>query len=295
MGIGASPRFRAILEALLVTFLWSSSYILTKFGLTDIQPLTLVGLRYLIASLVLLPIALNRGEHKRITGDAWWKLAVLGFLGYTVAQGLQCVGLNYLPAITVTLILNFTPLMVMVLNVIFTGELPNRDQIAGMVLVLAGAVLFFSDRLGGYTITGVLITLVSGLGWAGYMVAGKILFREKRVSPLGNTAFAMGFGTAILSASAYMIEGLNPIPLTGWTIILWLGVVNTAAAFFMWNHALEILDAFELSVLQNTMLIQITILSMIFLGERLPPIKFIYMGLVFIGVYVVQTRGRGRN
>ena len=295
MGANASPRVRAILEALLVTFFWSSSYILTKFGLTDIQPLTLVGLRYLIASLVLLPIALNRGEHRRISGDAWWKLAVLGFLGYTVAQGLQCVGLSYLPAVTVTLILNFTPLIVMVLNLLFTGEFPKRDQVAGMVLVLVGAVLFFSDKLGGYTLTGVMITFISGLGWAGYMVAGKILFKEKRVSPLGNTAFAMGFGTAILSASAYLVEGLNPIPVSGWAIIVWLGVVNTAAAFFMWNHALETLDAFELSILQNTMLIQITILSMIFLGERLAPVKYLYMGLVFVGVYIVQTRGGDKN
>ena len=295
MGINASPRVKAILEALLVTFLWSSSYILTKFGLTDIQPLTLVGLRYLIASLVLVPIAVSRGEHGRVSEDSWWKLAVLGFLGYTVAQGLQCVGLSYLPAVAVTLILNFTPLTVMVLNILFTGEYPNRAQIAGMILVLMGAVLFFGDKLGGYTLTGVVITFVSGLGWAGYMVAGKILFREKRVSPLANTAFAMGFGTALISASAFIFEGLNPIPLTGWAIIVWLGVVNTAAAFFMWNHALETLDAFELSILQNTMLIQITILSVIFLGERLPAIKYIYMALVFIGVYIVQTRGGDSN
>jgi drug/metabolite transporter (DMT)-like permease len=295
MGAPVSPRVRAILEALLVTFLWSSSYILTKFGLTDIKPLTLVGLRYLIAALVLVPIALSRGEHQRITGDEWWKLAVLGFLGYTVAQGLQCVGLSYLPAVTVTLILNFTPLFVMILNLLFTGESPSHAQIAGMALVLIGAVLFFSDKLGGYTFTGVLLTFISGLGWAGYMVAGKILFKEKRVSPLGNTAFAMGFGTAIIVASAYLVEGLSTIPVTGWAIIIWLGVVNTAAAFFLWNHALETLDAFELSILQNTMLIQITILSMIFLGERLAPVKYLYMGLVFVGVYIVQTRGGDSN
>ncbi|MCW4014113.1 MAG: DMT family transporter, partial [Candidatus Bathyarchaeota archaeon] len=229
------------------------------------------------------------------TGKDWAKLAILGFLGYTVAQGLQCVGLSYLPAVMVTLILNFTPLVVMVLNVLLTGEYPNRDQIAGMILVLIGAVLFFSDKLGGYTLTGIVITFISGLGWAGYMVSGKLLFKEKRVSPLGNTAFAMGFGTALISASALIFERLAPIPLTGWAIIIWLGVVNTAAAFFMWNHALEVLDAFELSILQNTMLIQITILSMIFLGERLPAIKYVYMALVFVGVYVVQTRGGGNS
>ncbi|MFH1180002.1 MAG: EamA family transporter, partial [Candidatus Bathyarchaeota archaeon] len=65
MAIWVSPRVRAIVEALFVTFLWSSSYILTKFGLMDIDPLTLVGLRYLIASLVLIPLALKRKEHMK--------------------------------------------------------------------------------------------------------------------------------------------------------------------------------------------------------------------------------------
>jgi len=288
--MSVSARTKAILEALLVTFLWSSSYILTKFGLVDIQPLTLVGLRYLIASLVLVPIALMRGEHEKIEGDSWWKLGVLGFLGYTVAQGLQCIGLSYLPSVSVTLILNFTPVIVMLLNLALTGETPSREQIAGMALVLFGAYLFFSDKLGGYNLTGFIITLISGIGWAGYMVAGKLLFKEKRVSPLGNTAFAMGMGTALLSASAFLFEGLN-IPVSGWAIIVWLGVVNTALAFFLWNHALETLEAFELSVLQNTMLIQITALSVIFLGETLPFVKYVYMAIIFIGVFIVQSRG----
>jgi drug/metabolite transporter (DMT)-like permease len=293
--MSVSARTKAIFEALLVTFLWSSSYILTKFGLLDIQPLTLVGLRYMIASLVLIPVALRKSEHRKISGDAWWKLGVLGFLGYTVAQGLQCVGLFYLPSVSVTLILNFTPVTVMLLNLAFTGEAPSRDQIAGMTLVFLGAFLFFSDKLGGYNLTGFIITLVSGIGWAGYMVAGKLLFKEKRVSPLGNTAFAMGMGTVLLSASAYLFEGLKPITFSGWIIIVWLGVVNTALAFFLWNHALETLEAFELSVLQNTMLIQITILSVIFLGETLPPVKYVYMTIIFIGVFIVQFRGGDRN
>ena len=290
-----TPRTKAILEALLVTFLWSSSYILTKFGLMNIQPLTLVGIRYMIASLVLIPIALSRKEHRKLSIDSWWKLGVLGFLGYTVAQGLQCVGLFYLPSVSVTLILNFTPVTVVLLNLVFTGSVPNRTQLIGMFLVLLGAFLFFYDKIEGYNLTGFLVTLVSGIGWAGYMIAGKLLFKHKRVSPLGITAFSMGIGTVILSASAYIIEGLKPIHVSGWLIIIWLGVVNTALAFFLWNHALESLEAFELSVLQNTMLIQIPILSIIFLKETLPPIKYIYMAILFIGVLIVQLRGQVRE
>jgi drug/metabolite transporter (DMT)-like permease len=288
--MNVTPRMRATFEALLVTLLWSSSYVLTKIGLSDVPPLTLVGFRYLIASLILLPIAIRKGEHRTISRNSWWKLGLLGLLGYTIAQGLQCVGLYYLPSVSVTLILNFTPILVLVLNRVVSGGIPRKDQLAGMTLVLLAASLFFRDQIIEYNLQGFVFTFISGIGWAGYMVAGKILFKSTEVSALGNTAFSMAMGTALLSSSAYFIEGVRLISIPGWLIIIWLGVVNTALAFFLWNHALETLEAFELSVLQNTMLIQITILSFLFLGETFHPVKYIYLALVFIGVYIVQSR-----
>ena len=44
-----------ILQALLVTFLWSSSFVIIKIGLEEIPPLVFAGARYFIAFLVLLP------------------------------------------------------------------------------------------------------------------------------------------------------------------------------------------------------------------------------------------------
>ena len=44
-----SPRLRAILQALLVTTLWSTSWVLVKIGLEDIPAVTFAGLRYFLA------------------------------------------------------------------------------------------------------------------------------------------------------------------------------------------------------------------------------------------------------
>ena len=46
---------KAIWQALLVTFLWSTSWVLIKFGLGEIPPLLFAGLRYGLAALILLP------------------------------------------------------------------------------------------------------------------------------------------------------------------------------------------------------------------------------------------------
>ena len=134
------------------------------------------------------------------------------------------------------------------------------------------------------------MTLLSGVGWGAYLVTSRLLFVREDIDPLGLTAFSMGSGTAVLAAAAFAVEGLSSVSMAGWGIILWLGVVNTALAFFLWNHALQRLGAFEISVLQNTMLAQIAILSWIFLGESLTLMKLIPMALVFAGALIVQLR-----
>jgi drug/metabolite transporter (DMT)-like permease len=55
-----SPRSRAILQALFVTFLWSTSWVLIKIALHAILPLTFAGLRHTIAFFILLPTMWNQ-------------------------------------------------------------------------------------------------------------------------------------------------------------------------------------------------------------------------------------------
>jgi drug/metabolite transporter (DMT)-like permease len=160
----------------------------------------------------------------------------------------------------------------------------------GLGLVLIGAYLFFNAPLSTNNRIGVIITLVSGFAWGTYLVSSRLLLIREDLNPLSVTAFSMGFGASILSIVAFSIEEVPKISLQGWSIILWLGIVNTALAFFIWNYALQKIEAFEISILQNTMLIQIALLSWFFLNEQLSTLKLISMTLVFIGVLLVQLK-----
>ena len=284
-------RLIAILEALLVTFLWSSSYILVKIGLVQVKPLTLVTLRYVTATIVLVFIVLIKGGSDILRQKRMFlKLSILGLFGYTVAQGLQVLGLYYLPAVTVTFILNFTPVFVIILSALFLGVYPTRIQTGGTILVLVGAFIYFNVSLQAQNLWGVLLTFISGLGWASYLVMSRIFFLKENIEPLDLTVFSMTIGSALMIAITLVIEGIPTIPTTGWGIIFWLGIVNTAVAFFLWNHALQKLEAFEISILQNTMLIQIALLAWVFLGEKLTIWNLVGMTLVFIGAILAQIR-----
>ncbi|MGD2200591.1 MAG: EamA family transporter [Candidatus Bathyarchaeota archaeon] len=286
-------RLLGIIEAFSVTFLWSSSYILVKIGLNDIRipPSTLVSYRYAIASMILVPIAVHRKAHTGFRDvKTLSRILFLGFTGYTVAQGLQCLGLFYLPAVTVTFLLNFTPVMVLLLGILTLNERPSPAQIAGLLIILSGVSLFFNKPLSKINLWGMIITLISGLGWASYMVYIRRSLIAERVSNIGLTAFSMGVGTVLLLAVTLLNEGLYPIPIRGWVIIFWLGIVNTSIAFFLWNDALSKLEAFETAIIQNTMLIQIAILSWVFMDEKLSPQNILAITLVFLGVLIVQIR-----
>lgn len=101
-----------MLEALLVTVLWSSSYVFIKIGLQDIPPLTFAGLRYGLATLVLLPFVFRQGAHREVAALSrrdFGILVVLGVLLYAVTQGAQFVALTVLTSASVSLVLTSHP------------------------------------------------------------------------------------------------------------------------------------------------------------------------------------------
>jgi len=92
-----SVNRRAALQALFVTFLWSTSWVLIKWGLEEIPPLTFAGLRYAMAACILLPgLWRRRAELKTLSCDHWIQLLLLGLLFYALTQGGQFLTLKYL-------------------------------------------------------------------------------------------------------------------------------------------------------------------------------------------------------
>lgn len=289
-----SPHLTAVLQALFVTFLWSTSWVLIKIGLQDIPALTFAGLRYFLAFLVLLPVYLLSGqfsELKRLSRSDWGTLIILGLLFYTITQGTQFLGLVYLPAITFSLMLNGTALVVAVLGIIILHEMLTRLQWLGMLVFLAGVCLFFYpfDFLTGSTI-GYIIAGLSVLATSLSSIIGRSLNRQKRHSPLTITVVSMGIGATALLAIGLIWEEPPQLDLSGWLIVIWLAVINTAFAFTLWNRTLRTLSATESSVINNTMLIQISILAWLFLGESLSWLQITGLVLAALGTLFVQIK-----
>lgn len=287
-------RTTAILQALLVTFLWSTSWVLIKIGLDEIPALPFAGLRYVLAFGVLLPFALRRAgraELRALSPADWRRLAALGLVFYSCTQGAQFMALVYLPAQTASLVLSFSPVVVALLGVAMLGERTVPAQWLGVVLYLAGVLLFlYPVDLPGGQVLGLAIAAFGLLANAGAAVLGRSVNRSHHLSPLTVTTVSMGIGSMALLVSGVAAQGLPELSGQGWLIVVWLAVVNTAAAFTLWNHSQRTLSALESSVVNNTMLIQIALLAWLFLDESLDVRKLLGLALAAGGVLIVQQR-----
>lgn len=289
---------RAVAQALLVTFLWATSWVLIKLALPGIPALTFAGLRYTAAWLCLLPFACAprpRAELRRLTRGDWLGLGALGLLFYAVTQGAQFLGLALLPAVTVSLLLNCTTIVVAGLGGLFLRERPGRRQWIGVGIYAAGAAVYFGPgAVPGGEPAGYAVMAVGVLANAGSALLGRAVNRRAHLPPLLVTVVSLGVGAAALLVAGIATQGLPALGPAEWAVVAWLAVVNTAFAFTLWNRVQRTLTATESTVINGTMLGQIAFLAWLCLGEPITPAGLTGIALAGAGAMVVQLRPRGK-
>ena len=284
---------RAVLEALLVTFLWSTSWILMRIGLREIPALTFAGLRYALAFLVLLPWLWNaRRDVRALSPRDWGWLAALGVVFYALTQGGVFLALARLEAAPLSLVLSFTPILVGLLGLATLHERATAVQWIGLLLAVGGVVLFFSPASArggalGFALAG--LTLCAN---AAASLLGRAVNRRGVGTPIVVTGISMGAGATILLVVGLAVQGFPALSATGWAIVAWLAVVNTAVAFTLWNRTLRVLSAVESSAVNNTMVVQVAALAWLLLDERMDLLGIVGVLATAVGTTLVQLRRR---
>ncbi len=288
----------ALAESLLVAITWASSFVLIKIGLKYMGPLTLAGLRYFSAFLILLPLMMRKKTLARKEvkpGDGlplylWGRLATIGVSAYTIGNAALFWGLKYLPATTGSFLLTLVPLFILLAGVVWLGEKPSRRQLVGIAIALAGSLLFFGPGLRVGEPLGIAIVGVGLLGFTAFGILGREVARTGEVDTLTLTAIPLGIGGGLLLVIALLLEGRPNVAIEGWSVVLFLAIINTALAYTFYNHALKVLTAVELNIILNLSPLGTAVLAWVFLGETLAAIQFVGMGVVIVGVVLVQRR-----
>jgi drug/metabolite transporter (DMT)-like permease len=286
-----SGRATAIIEVLLATIIWASSFVFVKMILSNLGPLTIAGLRYFLAFLVLLPfMIIKRQAIRNISPNTWFHLALTGLSAYTIGNGALFWGLKYLPATTTSFLMGLSPLLILLGGVIFLKEVPSWLQIAGVMVSLAGNVLFFSSGLQPGEPLGIAIVAFGLLGFSAFGILGRGVARDNRANTIHLTGFPLGIGGGLLLLLALLFEGWPIFNQKAMLIILWLAIINTAIAYILYNHALKRITALEVNVFLNLSPLGTAALAWFLLGESLSFKELCGVVIVIIGVTLVQVK-----
>ena len=282
-------RIVAIGESALATVIWASSFVFVKIGLEYMGPLTIAGFRYFLASLILLPFLLHKGTVKQpISRRIWLRLFAIGISAYTIGNGALFWGLKYLPATTVSFLMSLSPLLILLGGAVWLKEIPTRWQVFGVIVSLLGSVLFFSSGLQSGELVGIIIVMIGLMGFMLFGILGREIAKEKQLDTLTLTTIPLAIGGSFLLLIAFPLEGIPLLSIKSVGIALWLAIINTALAYVLYNHSLQILTALEMNVMLNLTPLGTALLAWWLLGESLGFAQIIGMVIMIMGVIFVQ-------
>ncbi len=133
---------------LLLCAIWSSTWIFIKLGLHDLPPFGFAGVRFVIASAVLVVVNLARGARWPRAGVDWALIALTGFLVFGVNYGSLFWGEQRITSGLSAVLQATIPAFGLVFAHIYVpGERLTPMKVGGVLLGLVGVTIIFSDQL----------------------------------------------------------------------------------------------------------------------------------------------------
>lgn len=194
--------------------------------------LTVVGLRYAVASLLLLAFASVRGYPLLPVPGERLRALLLGGAGYALQAVLFYLALGEGSAGTVAMLFYVYPAIVMVLEALSGRVRPSPVVVLGVLLACSGAgVVVAAGREVQVSTAGAALALASGACIAGYLVVNARLL-PRTAATVSAAWVSLGTATSTLSLSA--VRGVSSIDGEQWRWLLVAGVTTGVATACMY-------------------------------------------------------------
>jgi len=284
-------RSLAVLLLLLAVLVWGSTYVVTKAGVEAAPPMLFALLRYCVASLLLLAIALLRRGTARLPRPApWGTLSLMGLTGVALYYMGFNVALTYTTASQGALVQSSIPAVTAAVAVVMLRERLSAQRMLGIALAIAGVVLIVARTGGGTSapapLLGNVIMFATVVVWAVYTSLAK---RVSGADPVAVTAAISILGTLMLVPGAALEAANAPTPaISGptWLRIVYLGALPSAASYLLYNRALRDLDASQVGAITNLSPVIGAVSGVVLLGETITPLAVAGGALVLAGVWM---------
>lgn len=273
-----------LLLALAVIGVWSGCFVAIKAGAGSAPPWAFAALRALIAGAALLPLA---GAAHRLTAPpaAWGWIAALGLANTTLGLSAMFLSVGLAGAALPAVLANSQALLVAPLAALFFGEPLSPLRFAALVVGVGGmGFVLAATAGGGGTAAGAALGLAAAAGLAAANLITKRV--AARVDALTATTWQYVLGAMPLVGWSLMVEDWAAI---SWSLefiaaLLFLGVVGSAVASYIWYRLVQRMELIRLNTLTLLIPFFSVVLAVVLYDERLQGRAVLGGTLILAGV-----------
>ena len=281
----------AVLGALASVVIWAVNYPATKIVYRELSPLAFTGWRIVLAAAFLLIEALARRERLVPPPGARGLGLVLALSGVGVYQWLYALGLASTSGFSAALLNSVSPLIAMLIVVLFGWERMSPLAGVGSLVAWGGVALFVGAARGpdyGST-AGNLMCLGAATSWAVYNVSSARAARF--LSPLGTQIAAFGGGSVVVLAYTLpdmLRQDYTRLSRSTWMIAILSTFLPLVVAFRLWLGAVRTLGVAQGMSFGFLIPVLAGVASAILTGERFNTQKVLSAALVLAGLAVTR-------
>lgn len=287
-------------SGLSATAIWGGLYAVSKAAMESVPPFTLLSLRILLGILTLWLFMRWRGQLRWPPRQAWWQIFWVGFIGYGVSISFQFVGTHLSTASNGALVTSATPAFVTLFAAWLLGERITGRRLLALTLATLGVFAVIDPRAARMDATilrGNIFLLIAALTWALHSTLIRKVTRKTDVLNVSLIAFFGGL-PVYLPMSLYEIQQ-GRVHLSAFTPgiiggVLFLGIISTAIAMYLWNNAFALLDAGVAALTFFAQPVIGTLLGILFLDEKITPL-FVLGGLLIGAGILLVSREPGEK
>jgi drug/metabolite transporter (DMT)-like permease len=282
---------RGAIYGLMAAAIWGGMYVVSDVVLKTIPPFTLLTIRLLLGILVLAPMVWWGHRYSGLRLPTQRELLTVlgvGMIGFGISVGAQFVGTDKSTAINGALVTSSSPAFILLFAALILRERLTFQRISAVLLATVGVFIIIDLSKANFsseTFQGDIALTVAAVTWGLYSVLVRRV--SQTLDTLVVTLFAFCGGLLVtVPASALELQSRAIGQVDGGTLlgILYLGIVSTAGAMWLWNRAFALIDASVASLFFFAQPLVGAFLSVILLDQQVKPNLWVGSALIALGV-----------
>lgn len=226
-------------DMLILAAIWGGSFLFMRMSVHEFGPLPLIGIRTLLAGLLLLPVLIWRQKLPLLL--AYWRpIAIVGLFSAAFPFILFAYATKTLPSGTMSVINAVTPLWGAVVAWVWLKDRLPLLRILGLFVGLAGIVILVWDKLTLQGSDSLLAVLAGVMAPVFYGIAASFTKKHlMKADPIATASGSLIAAGLVLLPFAWWQWPSTPVSLVAWGACLALAVLCTSVAYFLYYRLIQ--------------------------------------------------------